>query len=910
LSAPLSVGEVHSKPKGAPLTFWQVQNLGLVTAPNIKRIGKYEVIDLLGRGGMGLVYRAFDRQLNREVAIKTVTEGLTRDPEMLQRFYREAAKTGALKHPNIVIVYDLGEQDGFPYIVMEYLSGEPLDQVIQSGKPQTLAFKLQIIEQVCYALGYAHRNEVIHRDVKPANVVVQPDGVVKLLDFGIARQEKTDGHLTRTGHVIGTLQYMAPERLKNAAFDGRSDIFSVGVMMFQLLTGHLPFSGDYSIVQKILTEKHPHLNQYIDKYPPALDGILDRAMAKNPEDRYSTADEMAAEISSICHDLKKDQVAEWIQRAERLVQEQQFTTARDVLLQLLKVDSQHTGARQLIAQVQHNLTQRQRAEQIRQLRAQAEHAAADKRYEEAIENLQQACGLDPTSTELSELLESARQKKRRRELVDGYLREADVARDRGDLGSAEAVIAKALEVDREDSRVRAAHVSLARLIEEATRQAKAKRLLENARKEIGARHFTAAMEALAEVEQVDPSNPELISLQAAAKSGNEQEQRRRILDQLQNEVSLASTVDELTRVSQLVDQALGRMPAEPTLIKLKSHVGRQLREEEVRRRVDQLALRCRGLLETSPEEALKLVREALQETPSNERLLSLQSTIVGHISARSQEQSRTQYLNRAHDALSAGRYTEALRLLEACQKEGLSSPEILELMDFARQEADHGMKSSQIQALLRQAQTLMSRGAYSDVVTLLTPIKEEHGAASLLFLLEDARNRLESEQREINAALQAAGALTNQEQYAEGIRFLEAQPSQVLQTEPVQAALKRIRDANQSELATLRAVGAAYAALDRLDLGAGTLLSPGATGESSLLTRIVPVFASRRKSVAERQLSAAIERARAAMEAGDKKLAAKTLKEAAAFAECAGGNLQSEWQALNKKAEKGKLFKR
>ena len=881
-----------------------------MTAPNIKRIGKYEVIDLLGRGGMGLVYRAFDRQLNREVAIKTVTEGFTRDQEMLQRFYREAAKTGALKHPNIVIVYDLGEQDGFPYIVMEYLSGEPLDRLIQSGKPQPVAFKLSIIEQVCYALGYAHRNDVIHRDVKPANVIVQSDGVVKLLDFGIARQEKTDGHLTRTGHVIGTLQYMAPERLQNATFDGRSDIFSVGVMLFQLLTGQLPFSGDYSIVQKILSDKHPPLSQFLEKYPSALDGIVDRAMAKNPEDRYSTADEMAAEILSVAHDLKKDQVAEWIQRAERLVQEQQYTTARDVLLQLLKVDSQHTGARQLIAQVQFNLTLRQRAEQIRQLRAQAEHAASDKRYEEAIEHLQQACGLDPTSTELSELLEAMRQKKRRRELVDGYLREADVARDRGDLDSAEAVIAKALEVDREDSRVRAAHVALGRLVEEAARQAKAKKLLENARKEIGARHFTAAIEVLAEVEQVDPSNPELISLQAAAKSGREQEQRRRILEQLQNEVSLASTVEELTRVAQLVDQALERIPAEPTLIKLKSYVARQLREEEIRRRVDQLALRCRGLLETSPEEALKLVREALHELPSNERLLSLQSTIVGHISARNQEQSRAQYLNRAHDALSGGRYTEALRILEACQKEGLSSPEIVELVDFARQEADRGMRSSQIQALLRQAQALMSREAYGDVVALLTPIKDEQGAASLLFLLEDARNRMESQQREISTALRAAEALKNQEQYAEGIRFLESQPPQLLKCEPVQTALKRMRESNESELTTLRAVGTAYAALDRPDLGAGTLPSPGGDAESSLLTRIVPVFASRRKSVADRQLSLAIERARVAMDAGDKKQAAKVLKDAAAFAECADSNLQSEWQALNKKAEKGKLFGR
>jgi len=427
-----------------------------------------------------------------------------------------------------------------------------LDRIIQSGKPLPLASKLKIIEQVCYALGYAHRNDVIHRDVKPANVIVQSDGVVKLLDFGIARQEKTDGHLTRTGHVIGTVQYMAPERLKSAVFDGRSDIFSVGVMMFQLITGQLPFAGEYSVVQKILAEKHPPLSQFIDKYPPALDGILDRALAKNPDDRYSTADEMAAEIASVAQELSKEQVADWMQRAERLVQVEDYTAAREILLQVLKVESQQPTARLMIAQVQQNLNLRQRAEQIRQLRAQADEASIDKRYEEAIHCLEEACALDPSSSELAELLDGTRQKKRRRELVDGYLRQADTAREQGDLEAAGAVIAKALEVDRDDSRVRAAHTALARLIEEAARQAKARKLLENARKEIGARHFTAAMEALAEVERVDPSNPELIKLQAAAKSGREQEQRRRILEQLQNEVSLATTTEELTRAAQLV----------------------------------------------------------------------------------------------------------------------------------------------------------------------------------------------------------------------------------------------------------------------------------------------------------------------------------------------------------------------
>jgi serine/threonine-protein kinase len=701
--------------------------------------------------------------------------------------------------------------------------------------------------------------------------------------------------------VIGTLQYMAPERLRNAAFDGRSDIFSVGIVMFQLLTGQLPFTGDYAIVHKILTERHPPLSQYLEKYPPALDGIIDHALAKSPDDRYSTADEMAADIGSIEQELRKEQVAEWIQKAERLVQKEEFTIARDVLLEVLKVDSQHTTARQMIVQVRQSLSLRARAEQIRQLKSQAEEASADKRYDSAIHCLEAACGLDPSSSELSDLLESIRQKKRHRELIDRYLREADTARERGDLEAAGAVIAKALELDRDDSRVRAAHVALARLIEEAERQARTKKLLDDARKEIGARHFTEAMEVLAEVEKIDPSNPELIRLQSSARQSREQEQRRRILEHLENEISVASTVEELMRATKLVEQALERLPGEPSLIKLKSTLARKLRDEEIRRRVDEVALRCRTLIETSPEEALKLVHQLLHEAPGNERLLALRSTIVGQISDRTQERARAGYLQKAHEALSSGRYTEALRLLEACQKEGIASPEITELMDFARQEADRGQKNAHIQGLLQRAQGLMTRGAYAEVVDLLGAVKREPETASLMYVLDDAKARLQSSERAVRSALQTAEALRNHEQYAEAVRLLESQPPSVLQNEAVQKSLTTLREATAHEITALQAIGSAYAYLDHVDAEKGTLQE---NAKSPLLTRLVPIFASRRKSVADRQLALAIEQARNSFNAGDKKQAASALEAVVAIAEFASKDLQNEWQALTKKLGK------
>jgi hypothetical protein len=231
-------------------------------------------------------------------------------------------------------------------------------------------------------------------------------------------------------------------------------------------------------------------------------------------------------------------------------------------------------------------------------------------------------------------------------------------------------------------------------------------------------------------------------------------------------------------------------------------------------------------------------------------------------------------------------------------------------MDFARQEADRGLKNTQIQGLLRQAQELMTRGSYTAVVQLLTPVKPEPDAASLMFLLEDARSRLQSVQRSIDAALQGAQILESQEQYPEAVRFLEAQSPTVLEAEPVQMALSSLRQASENESAALYAVGKAYAALESPDASADILQNPGGSTGASLLGRIVPIFASRRKTVADRQLSSAIDQARAAMQSGNRKQAAKVLEAVVSFAEYASSGLHDEWYALSKKASKGKGFRK
>jgi serine/threonine-protein kinase len=863
---------------------------------------------------MGLVYRAFDKHLGREVAIKTITEGFAGDPEMLERFYREAAKTGMLKHPNIVTVYDLGEQEGFPYIVMEYVAGEALDRMIQSARPLPLAFRLKIVEQVCSALAYAHRNDVIHRDVKPANVIVQPDGVAKLLDFGIARQEKQERGLTRTGNVIGTIHYMAPERLRDRAFDGRSDIFSVGIMLYQLLTGQLPFTGeDFSVVQKLLNEKHPPLSNYLHDYPAALDAILDRSLAKAPDQRYNSADEMAAEIYAVAEEVKKSQVLEMIEQAESLVKDQEYTKAREILLQVTKLDAQHTKARQLLVAVQQNLALLQRAGQIRELKFQAEAALHERQYDLAIGHLEEALRMDPSSSELAEMLGSVRGKKLARERIEGYLRQADGARSRGDLEAAQAIIAKALDLDKDDSRVRAAYAAVVQQVEEAARLAKTRQLLDSARSEMGSRRFTAAMKLLSEVEQIDPSNPEVISLLKQAKSGQEQEQRRRVVEQLQNEISVATTHEQLTTAAARVNMALERMPNEPSLLKFKGQLSRQIRDFEARREVDETVQRCRALLETAPHDALQLVRDKLREFPGNERLLVLQSSVEEQLESIKLQESRAHYLAQAHEAINQHQYRQAVRLLETCQADGIFSGEIAELLEFARHEADQQQRESLVEKSFAEAQGLLAKGAYVAAIRLLEPVVQQTGDVSMRALLDKARSQDQALQQKIGNVLNAAQELVQGELSEEAVTLLQSQPELVLQAAPVQEEIRKLRAARDSEEATLRLVGSAYGALDNLDVAGGwATLEAGlqSNPESPLLNRVRETFEERMRVTADEALSSALERARAALAAGDPRSAVDVIRSVSALTGHARLELQGERQRLLKEALRARMLAR
>src|SRR5687767_7007048 len=205
-------------------------------------IGKYEVLRLLGSGGMGTVYEARDPVLERRVAVKVLAAELARQEELRERFLREAQAAGRLRHPNIVQVYDVGESNGRLFLAMEFVAGSDLERVIQDV-PLSIEWKLDLLRQICEGLGHAHKHGVVHRDVKPANIRITPTGDVKIMDFGVAQLQASTG-LTKRGLVLGSVHYISPEQVEGRPVDARSDIFSVGAIAFELLSGKRPFDAE------------------------------------------------------------------------------------------------------------------------------------------------------------------------------------------------------------------------------------------------------------------------------------------------------------------------------------------------------------------------------------------------------------------------------------------------------------------------------------------------------------------------------------------------------------------------------------------------------------------------------------------------------------------------------------------
>ena len=384
----------------------------------MSKIGKYDIVQELGRGGMGVVYKAHDSLMERDVAIKVMSDLMLAVPEIRSRFFREARTAGKLSHENITVVYDVGEDEGRPFIVMEYLTGSDLATLIEMREPIPFLQKLDYAIQICRGLSYSHAHEIAHRDIKPQNIRIVGNGKVKIMDFGIARSLTST--LTTTGAVIGTPYYMSPEQIQGRHVDKRSDIFSFGVLFYELLTGKKPFTGDVptAVMFKIVYDEPERIDDTQIDHRNGLRDVVMKILAKDPDNRYQDLAEVADALENIVADLRVDErkkmeqlrmrLGKLIAESRTFLKGNKFRKARDLVEQAARMDPANTE----IARLRNEITAAEEREAKRAFVDErlngARRAMESKELEKALGLLQEVLKVEPEQAEALRLSREVR----------------------------------------------------------------------------------------------------------------------------------------------------------------------------------------------------------------------------------------------------------------------------------------------------------------------------------------------------------------------------------------------------------------------------------------------------------------------------------------------------------------------
>ena len=682
------------------------------------RIGRYDILDRIGYGGMGMVFRARDPHIGRAVAIKLLRVS---DEDLHDRFLREAQSAGSLKHPNIVTIYDFGEHDGAPYIVMEYVEGTTLAGHIKQNIPLTLARKLELLEELAAGLEYAHNKGVVHRDVKPANVMVDREGILRILDFGIARV--TDSGLTQTGMIMGTPNYMSPEQVEGKASDRRSDIFAAGLVMYELLSYHQAFPGEtmHQVMNAIVRQTPVALRSLVPDLDPALETIVNRAIEKDPARRYQTMAAMGTHIARVRSKLDPDEAP---------------------LLDEGTVMGGHASA--IPARTDRHVIEQRRADRIQTLLKTAHRALDTGRYVEVLDACEQVVLISPEDAEAAALMEQARTALDRQQ-VEQLVAEARSCLAEGEPGAAADLARRALGIDPENPEATALLEEISE-IERAGRERAAREraiglAIDRCRDAALAGDAEGVVNAAEEVLALDSTHAEARELMAEARQlidarEREREAERRareVVDRARREFHDGRHDESIARLERhtpshpIVQRALDELRGERAEFeRLKREAERQRQreaEEAAAERQLQIAVGLSraaiALTEMRFADASAAVDAVLELEATHPRALGLREEIAAAVEARQRQEDadrRADEAIKSADALfDAGDHAAALDLLST---QPADSPRIaaaiVRLQQRQRSTSDREIESRRAESERRVAEALAAARARID----------------------------------------------------------------------------------------------------------------------------------------------------------------------------------------------------
>jgi eukaryotic-like serine/threonine-protein kinase len=803
----------------------------------LRKLGKYEVLGELGHGAMGVVYRARDPIINRLVALKTITTGVADDPALLERFYREAQSAGGLQHPNIVTIYDMGEAGNLPYIAMELVEGENLEQVIAQRSALPLTLKLVYAMQACRAFDYAHKRGIVHRDIKPGNVMVGKDGTVKVVDFGIARVLETSK--TQTGMLIGTFAYMSPEQYHGEHADERSDIWSFGVLLYELLSYQRPFTGPTpaSLMHCICNEQPSPLRKFVPECPPELEVIVSKILQKSPSERYQSMEDVLLELDPICKTLQSQFVADLVGQGRLLIEQEQFAQARELLRQALQVESGNQQARGLLERANAALKRILNRPKAQQYVEKGQALLEEGKIQQARVEAENALQLDSTFAPAQDLERAILRELDRARLLAEWLEAAKQNLAEGLPDEAEVLLAKVLQA--EPSHAQANNLQQQVIKEKAERE-KRRRLLESLRQ---AREFWThqnygeCVKLLADLDKEFPNEEEVLRLLETVREDQVEQQKQQSLLESRNLLAAGRHEECLALLADL----LKRFPHDEEIPGLLEDV----RKDQTNQRRLQALAEARSVLATGQYDAcISLLTSLGREFPDEQEIPKL----LESAHQNQAEQRRQRGVTEARKLLADRRYDECTTLLSRLERQFPGDEEIQSLRRATREEqAEH-----QKQQRLEEARSLLASRRYQECTALLTTLEKQFPGDGEVAKLRAAVREDETKQRKLQSLGEARNLLASKN-YEQSLVLLAS-----LQKEfPEEEEIRKLQESARKEQAEQRkreglAQGRTLLAARRYDESIAVLSKlqadfPGETGIAKLLESAGKEQAEQRK---------------------------------------------------------------
>jgi serine/threonine protein kinase len=634
----------------------------------VQRLGKYEIVSELGRGGMGVVYKARDPFINRLVALKTITNNLAGNDTLLKRFYQEARSAGTLQHPNIVTIYELGEENGTPFIAMEYIDGETLEGLITRKAPIPLAVKLGYLVRASEGLAYAHEHGVIHRDIKPANIMVTAEGVAKIVDFGIARV--VDFSMTQPNLVVGSRAYMAPQLYKGERADARTDIWALGVTLYELIAYQKPFAAESeaALMFKVINEDPPALRSLCPDCSENLENVIKQMLEKSASARLQSMPDVLRDLGALWKQAQQETVKKLLADSDGLIEIKDYRGAQELLRKALQIDITNMPAKSLLDQV-----------------------SKEVRRQEILPRIQ---------NHLDRAL--------------GHLQARRLAEARG-----EVVAALGLDSRNEPAKL------LQKEIEEAAKSAEQlEQQLRFAKQRLAEGALTEAREVLQEASKLGAEEPRVLELRKQIADEEGRRERRRQLSELQQRARGLWMELKYDECLAALEEGLKQFPGEGALLKLRETAKQDWAEEEKQRQLGQ----ARKLLgQQQFAQARAILEELAKQHPGDTAISKLRGLVEQGESELKKQERLVQELEGLRKLVRAERYAEVVAQGDALLREYHQDFELKELVAYARAELTQRQLREKERQLETHIQGLLQANRYAEAAAAAQKALREFG---------------------------------------------------------------------------------------------------------------------------------------------------------------------------------------